>query len=97
MNPKQSAKHVFSQGMILKGFKKKIFFKIGMWHSRPPSRPPPFMAKTILNFHFDYLNPSLSLRILTVLRKKDTDACLGHLLSGTKRAVSSKRVSKSVD
>ena len=27
-----------------------------MWNSRPP----PFMAKTILNFHFDYLNPSLS-------------------------------------
>ena len=26
-----------------------------MWHSRPP----PFMAKAILNFHFDYLNPSL--------------------------------------
>ena len=26
-----------------------------MWHSRPP----PFMAKTILNFHFDYLTPSL--------------------------------------
>ena len=21
--------------------------------------PPPFIAKTILNFHFDYLNPSL--------------------------------------
>ena len=21
--------------------------------------PPPFMAKTIINFHFDYLNPSL--------------------------------------
>ena len=30
-----------------------------MWHSRPPRGPPPFMAKTILNFHFDYLNPSL--------------------------------------
>ena len=27
-----------------------------MWHSRPP----PFMANTILNFHFDYLHPSLS-------------------------------------
>ena len=25
-----------------------------------PSRPPPFMANAILNFHFDYLNPSLS-------------------------------------
>ena len=29
-----------------------------MWYSRPP---PPFMAYTILNFHFDYLNPSLRL------------------------------------
>ena len=26
-----------------------------MWNSRPP----PFMEKTILNFHFDYLTPSL--------------------------------------
>ena len=30
-----------------------------MWHSRPPREPPPFMANAILNFHFDYLNPSL--------------------------------------
>ena len=30
-----------------------------MWHSRPVSTPPPFMANTILNFHFDYWNPSL--------------------------------------
>ena len=30
-----------------------------MWHSRPPRDPPPFMANAILNFHFDYLNPSL--------------------------------------
>ena len=29
-----------------------------MWHSRPLEAPP-FMAKNILNFHFDYLNPSL--------------------------------------
>ena len=36
---------------------KKSFFRIGMWNSR---LPPPFMEKTILNFHFDYLNPSLS-------------------------------------
>ena len=31
-----------------------------MWHSRPPRDPPPFMANAILNFHFDYLNPSLN-------------------------------------
>ena len=30
-----------------------------MWHLRPLRDPPPFMAKTILNFHFDYLKPSL--------------------------------------
>ena len=30
-----------------------------MWHSRPPRDSPPFMANTILNFHFDYLIPSL--------------------------------------
>ena len=28
-----------------------------MWHSRPP----PFMANAILNFHFDFPHPSLSL------------------------------------
>ena len=26
-----------------------------MWHSRPP----PFVANAILNFHFDFLTPSL--------------------------------------
>ena len=25
-----------------------------------PSRPPPFMANAILNFHFDYVTPSLT-------------------------------------
>ena len=25
-----------------------------------PSRPPPFMANAILNFHFDFLTPSLT-------------------------------------
>ena len=48
-----------SQGMILNGFKQKSFFKIGMWHSRPPRDPPPFMANAILNFHFDFPHPSL--------------------------------------
>ena len=38
---------------------KKSFFKIGKWQSRPPrDPPPPFMANAILNFHFDFLNPS---------------------------------------
>ena len=31
-----------------------------MWHPRPPRDPPPFMANAILNFHFDFLNTSLS-------------------------------------
>ena len=31
-----------------------------MWHSRPPRDPPPFMANAILNFHFDFLHPSLN-------------------------------------
>ena len=30
-----------------------------MWHSRPPRDPHPFMANAILNFHFDFLTPSL--------------------------------------
>ena len=48
--------NTFSQsGNDSKWFLKKSFFKIGMWHSRPP----PFMANAILNFHFDYLTPSL--------------------------------------
>ena len=35
-----------------------------MWHSRPPrDPPPPFMANTILNFHFDYWHPSLIYRL----------------------------------
>ena len=38
---------------------KKSFFRIGVWHSRPPRDPPPFMANTVLNFHFDYWNTSL--------------------------------------
>ena len=31
-----------------------------MWPSKPPrDLPPPFMANAILNFHFDFLTPSL--------------------------------------
>ena len=32
-----------------------------MWHSKLLETLPPFMAKGILNFHFDYLKPSLTL------------------------------------
>ena len=55
--------NTFSQsGNDSKWFLKKSFFKIGKWHSRPPRDPPPFMANAILNFHFDYWHPSLTLR-----------------------------------
>ena len=56
--------NTFSQsGNDSKWFLKKSFFKIGMWHSRPPRDPPtPFMANAILNFHFDFLTTSLRQR-----------------------------------
>ena len=47
-------------GNDAKWFSKKSFFRIGMWHSRLPRDPPTLHGKTILNFHFDYLKPSLS-------------------------------------
>ena len=46
IKPKLSAKH--SQGMILNGFLKKSFFRIGMWNARPP----PFMEKKHRKFPF---------------------------------------------
>ena len=73
--------NTFSQsGNDSKWFLKKSFFKIGMWHSRPPRDPPPFMANAILNFHFDFLHPSLikSHKSSTILPKNTTilKACL---------------------
>ena len=38
---------------------KKIIFQNRYVALETSSRPPPFMENTILNFHFDYLNPSL--------------------------------------
>ena len=38
---------------------KKIIFQNRYAALKTPSRPFPFMANTILNFHFDYLHPSL--------------------------------------
>ena len=40
---------------------KKIIFQNRYVALETPSRPPPFMANTILNFHFDYLHTSLRL------------------------------------
>ena len=53
-----------SQGMILNGFKKIIFQNRYVALETPSRPPPPFMAKTILNFHFDYLIPSLRTGVL---------------------------------
>ena len=40
---------------------KKIIFQNSLMANETPSRPsPPFMANAILNFHFDFLHPSLS-------------------------------------
>ena len=62
--------NTFSQsGNDSKWFSKKSFFKIGKWHSRPPRDPPPFMANAILNFHFDYLTPSLSFAIANTISR----------------------------
>ena len=53
--------NTFSQsGNDSKWFSKKIIFQNRYVALETPSRPPsPFMANTILNFHFDYLIPSL--------------------------------------
>ena len=53
--------NTFSQsGNDSKWFLKKIIFQNRYVALETPSRPPPpVMANTILNFHFDYLNPSL--------------------------------------
>ena len=39
---------------------KKIIFQNRYIALETPSRPPPLMANAILNFHFDFLNPSLT-------------------------------------
>ena len=47
---------------------KKIIFQNRYVALETPSRPPPpFMAKAILNFHFDYLTPSLTYFICFIL------------------------------
>ena len=53
--------NTFSQsGNDSKWFLTKIIFQNRYVAFETPSRPPPFMANAILNFHFDFLNPSLS-------------------------------------
>ena len=45
---------------------KKIIFQNRYVALETPSRPPPFMANAILNFHFDYPHPSLRLYLLNI-------------------------------
>ena len=54
-----------------------------MWHSRPVSTPPPFMANAILNFLFDFLNPSLM--HFPVIRKNLCRSNLGEKGFGRRR------------
>ena len=50
--------NTFSQsGNDSKWFLKKSFFKIGMWHSRPPRDPPPLHGKCHLKFPFWLFEP----------------------------------------
>ena len=50
--------NTFSQsGNDSKWFLKKSFFKIGMWHSRPPRDPPPLHGKNHLKFPFWFFEP----------------------------------------
>ena len=42
-----------------------------MANETPSRPPPPFMANAILNFHFDYLNPSLTFRQILSLSLRD--------------------------
>ena len=54
--------NTFSQsGNDSKCFFKKIIFQNRYVALETPKDPPPFMAKSILNFHFDYLTPSLKI------------------------------------
>ena len=54
---------------------KKIIFQNRYVALETPSRPPPFMANAILNFHFDYLTPSLMVTTVWTL------SCFPHLFS----------------
>ena len=52
--------NTFSQsGNDSKWFLKNIIFQNRYVALETPSRPPPFMANAILNFHFDYWHTSL--------------------------------------
>ena len=53
--------NTFSQsGNDSKWFLTKIIFQNSLMANETPSRPPPFMANALLNFHFDYWHTSLT-------------------------------------
>ena len=65
---------------------KKIIFQNRYVALETPRDPPPFMAKAILNFHFDFLTPSLSfddsdliimgvIKVLIGMKSKDIRPC----------------------
>ena len=59
---------------------KKIIFQNRYVALETPSSPPPFMAKTILNFHFDYWNPSLmSQPYITMMKGPAPNIDVSHL------------------
>ena len=69
--------NTFSQsGNDSKWFLIKIIFQNRYVALETPSRPtPPFMANTILNFHFDYLTPSLSVHLELLYHNKFHYTC----------------------
>ena len=56
---------------------KKIIFQNSLMANETPSRPPPFMANAILNFHFDFPHPSLSRPWLKLDFLETIDGVLG--------------------
>ena len=62
--------NTFSQsGNDSKWFLTKIIFQNRYMALKPGlDPPPPFMANAILNFHFDYLNPSLTESLCLLLK-----------------------------
>ena len=65
--------------MILNGFKKIIFQNEYVGLETPP---PPFMEKTILNVHFDYLTPSLITRVIMGVMVIEKIMTVDSIISG---------------
>ena len=60
-----------------------------------PSRPPPFMANAILNFHFDYRHPSLNVKYGTfVANVAKLNTCATRIILDRIRCEKAPRVVK---